>query len=229
MEWANFFAEVCNETVQGKNSLMRSKRVNALHTRLYILESIQKIFRNRPDFKGSPLEERQIIAGTSKDNITSWDLFGSMRGNGRFVNKINNNDINISLALDEIPLTGYIHKMYYQKFLKAYVKAFPQGGAGLATVSRLLAMKRPDQFVCINGKNEDNLRYMFDIKRSKTRHDYDWYWDSVIMTIHHTNWWKAPKPPIYEELKVSVWLGRAAFLDSVAVYQLFPQHRGRFR
>ena len=229
MEWANFFAEVCNETVQGKSSLMRSKRVNALHTRIYIMESVQKIFRNRPNFKSTPLEERQIIAGASKDNDTDWDLFGSMRGNGRFVNRINNNDINISLALDLIPLTGTIRKTHYKKFLKTYIKAFPQGGAGLATVSRLLAMKRPDQFVCINGKNEDNLRYMLDIKRSKTRHDYDWYWEKVIMRIHRANWWKAPRPPIYEELKVSIWLGKAAFLDSVAAYKLFPQQVGRFR
>ncbi len=229
MEWDNFFAEVCNETVQGKNSIMRSKRVNALHTRLYILESIQKIFRNRPNFASSLLEERQIIAGTFLKNDTSWDLFGSMRGNGRFLNKINNNDINISIALDLIPLKGPIQKTDYQMFLEAYIKAFPKGGAGLATVSRLLAMKRPDLFFCINGTNEDNLRNMLGIERGKTRHDYDWYWDRVIMTIHHTNWWKAPQPPIYEELKVSIWLGRAAFLDSVAGYKLFPQHAGRFR
>ncbi len=120
MEWANFFAEVCNETVRGKNSLMRSKRVNALHTRLYILEYIQKIFRNRPNFKNMPTEERQIVAGARLGSDTSWNLFGSMRSNGRFVNKINNNDINISLALDEIPLTGYIHETYYQNFLKTY-------------------------------------------------------------------------------------------------------------
>ena len=229
MEWANFFAEVCNETVQGKNSLMRSKKVNALHARLYILESVQKIFRSRLNFKNTPIEERQIIAGTSKDSDTDWNLFGSMRSNGRFVNKINNNDINISLALDLIPLTGPIHKIHYHNFLKTYIKAFPQGGAGLATISRLLAMKRPDVFVCIYGKNSDNLRYMFDIERSKTSHDYDWYWRKVIMTIHQANWWKAPQPPIYEELKVSVWLGRAAFLDSVAAYKRFPQHIGRFK
>jgi hypothetical protein len=229
MEWANFFSEVCNETVQGKNSVLRSKRVNALHTRLYILESVQKIFRNRPDFQSSSLEERQLIAGTPIDNNTSWDLFGSMQGNGRFVSKINNNDSEISLALDLIPLTGVICKPDYQRFLKVYTKAFPKGGAGLATVSRLLAMKRPDVFVCINGTNEDNLRYMLDIKRSKTRHDYDWYWESVIRTIHHANWWKEPQPPIYEELQVAVWRGRAAFLDSVALYKLFSQHVGRFR
>jgi len=229
MEWANFFSEVCNETSQGKNSVLRSKQVNALHTRLYILESVQKILRNRPDFQSSSLEERQIIAGTIINNDTSWELFGAMHGNGRFVSKINNNDINISLALDQIPLTGAIYKSDYQTFLKAYTKAFPDGGAGLATVSRLLAMKRPDVFVCINGTNEDNLRYMLDIKRSKTRHDYDWYWESVIMTIHHANWWKEPQPPIYEELQVAVWRGRAAFLDSVALYKLFSQHVGRFR
>ena len=229
MEWVNFFAEVCNETIQGANALMRSKSVNALHARLYILECVQNIFKIRPSFEDASLEERQIIAGVFNDGETSWDLFGSMRGNGRYINKVNNNDENISLALDQIPLTGDVSRSRYQQFVKSYIKAFPQGGAGFATVSRLLAMKRPDQFVCINGKNEANLRYMFATKRGKTRHDYDWYWDEMIQTIHHANWWKTPQPPIYEELQMSVWLGRAALLDAVAVYPLFPQQKGRFR
>ena len=73
-----------------------------------------------------------------------------MRGNGKFNKQIGENNIEISNALDEIPLFGQITKNHFNKFIVHFINVFP--GKNLITASRLLAMKRPDVFVCLSSK-----------------------------------------------------------------------------
>jgi hypothetical protein len=95
-------------------------------------------------------------------------------------------------------------------YIEAFAKAFPDGrGHGLATATRLLSMKRPDYFVCLDSANLRGIRADFGLKADV---DYERYWDAIVARILKARWWKSPCP---ESRQASgVWKGRVAFLDS---------------
>ena len=123
---------------------------------------------------------------------------------------INDNDEKLSLALELIPLSGSITREIYLQYIEQYKQAFPQGRHGVATASRLLAMKRPDTFVCLDKKNKGWLCDDFRISHTV---GYEKYWDSIIARIMESAWWNSlpPASPVERE----VWEARAAFLDSI--------------
>ena len=82
----------------------------------------------------------------------------------------------------------------------------------IATASRLLAMKRPDVFVCFDNENKSKLCKDFGITQSNMT--YERYWDEIIERIFDSEWWNSPKPDENEK-NIGIWRGRAAFLDSL--------------
>jgi hypothetical protein len=125
---------------------------------------------------------------------------------------VNANSRGLSQALDPIPLRGEVRRAEYLQFIDAYVRAYPgRRRHGLATATRLLAMKRPDYFVCFDAENRDGLCRAFGIGLG--HHDYERYWDSVIERILISEWWMSPRPTGTKAR--SIWDGRAAFLDSL--------------
>jgi hypothetical protein len=181
--------------------------------RIRVLEASRHLFQQRWSFTKMSREERQGVAGFRQEDDVDWGWFGSMAGAGVFKNRVNENDDNLSRALDAIPLNGEVIREHYTEFINAYVKAFPkERGHGLATATRLLAMKRPDYFVCFDSANQRGLREAFGISLLSS-HDYDRYWDSVVERILISQWWKSPRPTLAQAVKV--WDGRAAFLDSL--------------
>ena len=218
MNWSEFYQKVLMERNEGNNSCLCGENRNALETRIFVLNSVRAIFQNTSRFKDISLEERKIIGGVANESETQWNYFGSMRGNGLFYNRINDNNEYLSLALNEIPLFGKITKNKFKKCVKYYKKAFGEGGrgAGIATITRLLSMKRPDYFVCLNGMNGKRIFKLFGIVKTIEPKEYDRYWDEIVDSIIKSDWWNSRRPSADEELQV--WLGRAAFLDSIAYY-----------
>ncbi|MBD3377603.1 NgoFVII family restriction endonuclease [candidate division KSB1 bacterium] len=201
MEWHEFVDKVNNE----KN--------HPLSSRLQVLELVKSLFRKVDSFNKLNVDERKFIAGIP-NNLrigisVDWGYFGSMKGAGIFKNRIIKNDSNISNALDEIPISGQITKMHYRRFLDYFTRAFK--GNYLATATRLLAMKRPDVFICLNSKNKSALCKNFGIVQKGL--EYERYWDEIIERIYDSQWWQNPKPENKTEKKISD--ARAAFLDSL--------------
>ncbi len=91
------------------------------------------------------------------------------------------------------------------------MKAFPDGGNGIATASRLLALRRPDQLVCFDSKNRVDMCKSFGIM--PTGMDYERYWEEIIERILDSPWWLSDRPGTKRE--AAVWDGRAAMLDSL--------------
>lgn len=133
-----------------------------------------------------------------------------MSGAGYFYHEVNDNNPHLSAALDEIPLTGPISREHYEAYIAEFVQAFPNGRDGVGTASRLLAMKRPDYFVCLNSKNQKELCKDFEIKQ--TGMDYERYWEEIIERIIDSAWWNEPRPK--NALAGSVWDFRAAMSDA---------------
>ena len=186
-----------------------SVNVDTEHTtegRLTVLEEAQRLFSTHSHFNKMIESDRKGIAGFGRIKHIDWLLFGSMKGAGYFKQAINSNSETISLALDEIPLTGEVTHEHFARYLKHFRQSFDN--SGIATATRLLAMKRPDCFVCLDSRNRRQLCEAFDIPKSI---DLDDYWDKVVQRIIDSNWWNAPEPK--QPLERRIWKCRAAFLD----------------
>jgi HKD family nuclease len=203
LRWADYFDRVRTEKDHAPHD-------HSMDGRLRVIRTVQRLFADHQHFNEIDLSGRHKIAGLVMDNDTNYLWFGSMRGAGYFKQAINNNDENLSLALDAIPSAGPVTRDDYLRYITHYQRAFPNGGAGIATSTRLLAMKRPDQFVCLDSRNKEGLCSAFEISRSI---GYEGYWDSIIERVRYSTWWCAPAPQSAVEREV--WQARAAFLDSL--------------
>lgn len=209
MTWADFVKKVKGEspphTFKGRLSLIRDVKT-------FFESNKGKSFNNLSE------GERKCIAGLPKKIQATVNYnydcgwFGSMRGAGKFANRISKNDKNISDALDKIPLTGPVTKGNYDDFIKTYRKTFLTGN-WIATSTRLLAMKRPDTFVCFNSKNSAKLCAALGIKVYGM--NYARYWDDIVTRIRLAKFLQPPKPTIKEKDEGAIWEARVAFLDSL--------------
>jgi len=165
--------------------------------RIEVIKIAKELFKKYNTYSEMKDDDRKFIAGLgyrnepneiiTKDN--DWLLFGSMKGFGIFRHEIIINNENISLALDQIPLNGSISKDNYSNFWEYYKKKFST--TSMASATRLLCMKRPDTFMCLDSANQSKLFRNFGIKGKV---DEDFYWDEVIKRIKNCEWWKTNKP-----------------------------------
>ncbi len=199
LPWPEFFARVRAEQHPPAYPLMQE--------RLQVLRAIRQLFAQEVHFRDLDYVARRKVAGLLKSANPDFLLFGSMQWVGLFKRAVKDNNEEISLALDEIPLEGDIARDQYQRFTDRFLKAFKRSGMALA--SRLLAMKRPDTFVCVNNENREGLAQAFGISPSR---DAQGYWD-LIERIRACTWWKASQPASGDER--DVWRARAAFLDAL--------------
>ncbi len=180
-----------------------------LATRLKVIQSARNLFDNHVHFCDMNDINRQKIAGVigKKDDGVDYLFFGRMTSVRTLPDIINNNNKHLSRALDLIPLDGDISKEIYLKYMDQYRKVF---STGIAIATRLLAMKRPDIFVCLTSRNKGRLYKDFGIQKDVTEVTY---WDSIIERIKESTWWDTPCPK--SQIESEVWQARAAFLDSI--------------
>jgi hypothetical protein len=196
------------------NQFLAAARKDAHHgfeKRCHLLQLARVAFWEHSSFRSMESGLRKTIAGVPNDFDDSWDWFGSMKGHGYYYQAVNANNPHLSNALDRIPLSGPVSRSQYEEYLSEFMKAFPYGRHGVGSASRLLALKRPDQFVCFDSKNQRNLCKDFGIKQ--TAMTYERYWEEIIERIIDSPWWNSPRPR--RERDAIVWDGRAAMLDAI--------------
>lgn len=191
-------------------------RFHARAKRLDVLRSARELFRQYGTLANMPIKDRQGVAGFLKKAEVPWIWFGNMQGARIFKSVVNRNVTSLSLALDQIPLDGQVNKDDYLAFIDRFVVSFPiENGQhkwhGLSTATRLLAMKRPDYFICLDGPNRAKLLEDFGINMKL--HDYEKYWDEIIERVKLSTWWNARRPR--EIAAGQVWDGRTAMLDAI--------------
>jgi len=199
MSWDQFLAKVKEDPHHG------------FKERCELLQLLRLEFIKTGDFASMSLGVRKTIAGLPNDFDHRWGWFGSMSGAGYFHQAINDNNQHLSLALSKVPPHEPLLRTQYDDYVAEFKKAFPNGRHGVGTASRLLALKRPDQFVCFDSKNQKELCKDFGIKQ--TGMDYQRYWEEIIERIMDSPWWKSPRPNDQEASVV--WEGRAAMLDAI--------------
>ncbi|PHV17436.1 hypothetical protein CSQ90_09005 [Janthinobacterium sp. BJB303] len=202
MEWKEYLAAIKKDKSHG------------FKDRLELIAEIREYFQNHHHFNDMDLDVRKGIAGlpSKSKTIKNWAWFGSMKGAGTFAGLINTSNEAFSLALDEIPLVGDIRREHYDRFIEKYLKAYEGGRDGLATATRLLAMKRPDVFLCVDAQNKKRLADDVGIVRADQL-DYERYWDEVVERLMQSPWWQSPEPS--NALEREAWHARAAMLDAI--------------
>lgn len=187
---------------------------HSFEDRLTVLRQVDDYFSHHNHYSDFDLEQQKFTAGISNNISNDFGLFGSMWGAGVYSNRIINRDINISTALDSIPNHGDIILSDYENYISTFKRAFSEGRDGVAGATRLLSMKRPDWFVCMNGKNTANLAFYFNVK--KTNWNYERYWFEIVQRIQDCEWWNSPKPnDSANNNERDAWKFRAAFLDAL--------------
>ena len=151
-----------------------------------MLDIAHDIFASHKSFDDIDSETKKCLAGfqtimPGKADHIDWKWFGSMKGAGDYKHAVNSTDI-IAKAIDRIPLTGEVTKQQFD----AYCKAFAGWNNPLACVTRLLCIKRPDYFICVDSKNKTNLCKAFGISKSSLT--VATYWDKIVMRVREASW-----------------------------------------
>jgi HKD family nuclease len=197
---------------------VRADKHHSVGDRIGVLERAGLLFQTNLSFAGMGRDERRAIAGTYGSTETGidklpWGWFGTMFGQGDFKNLVNNSPNLLSAALDKIPLEGDVQKQDYEVFAVLFKRAFQNKShkGGIATASRLLAMKRPDIFVAVNDANKRQLCDAFGVSYSTL--DLSNYWERIVVPIQLSPWWGHERPR--SPLAGSIWDSRAALLDCI--------------
>ena len=203
LTWSQYLEKIKNEQNNGCNN------------RVFVIKIAKSLFMENKKFHNMNIEERKFIAGIPNrleiEGAQFWAYFGSMKGAGKYKNRIIENDENISIALDQIPLLGQVTRQDYLNFWNYYEKVFNENY--IATATRLLCMKRPDVFLCFDSKNKTNLCNDFGINKTEINKEY--YWDGIIERVFDSNWWQNPYPNPENEKEKIINYARVAFLDSI--------------
>lgn len=209
MSWADYLVQVRSSS---------HPSAHLFKERFGVLTKARALFATGIPYAKWNEDDRKLVAGTlgrkkSQQPGVDYGLFGSMGASGTFANLVIEAPTGLSHALDFIPLMGAVTQDDYDRYCKAFRAAFDQDGrvGGLPTATRLLAMKRPDAFVCIDSANRKDLCENFGVSPSTT--NLENYWQRIIEPMHGDPWWRHPQPS--NAADAEIWLGRAALLDAI--------------
>lgn len=190
--------------------------------RMELLREIQGLFAIVERFSDLSVSQWKAIAGTLGKTEKEanglgghdWGWFGSMGGNGDFAALVKQQNSQLGAALDCIPRKDVVTREAFEEYCRIFHKSFMDAEAHhvgkFPTATRLLAMKRPDMFVCANGKNKGKLAKALNF--APTTLSLENYWDRVIIPIQSSPWYNAPRPNGKDS---ELWDYRVAMLDTI--------------
>ncbi len=203
LSWPSFFREV-SATDPGD-----------LRERIDLLKFLDTQLRTARPFQSLPADVWRIAAGLRKKEDVqrrpeiNAARFGYMGASGEFAHVIKIRHQSIADAVDAIPFgDAPVTRTQFDKYRDRFEAAFTQRKNRIGGFSRLLAMKRPDQFVCLTSQNKRTLTGDFGVPQTVS---YDAYWDRIIVPIRKSAWWNALQPE--EGMERDVWRWRVALID----------------
>lgn len=200
----------------------QQSELHALDERLLLLDYLQEI-------QDKPLSEmtetdRLAFAGKHTNNHShtqfNFDVewFAGTKGAKTFHILLAEQPESFDKALAHIPLVGDVTPAQYRDFVtdfKAifsnYTKDKPAGEkAPLVAATRLLTMRRPDQFIALTNAKIEVLCQGLSIAKFNS-FDFESYWQDMIGTLRTFAWWHQVKPE--DERELTLWRSRAALID----------------
>ena len=197
-------------------------QLHALEERLALLDYIE-VIKTKTLAEMVELERLAFVGKHTSQHchtLYNFDVewFASTKGAKVFQTLIAEQPERFDEALACIPASGDVTPKQYQAFVSVYKKIFsdykadkPAGEkAPLAPATRLLAMKRPDQFIALTNAKIDVLCQGLSIAKFNS-FDFDSYWQDMIGTLRTFAWWHQSEPENEAELKL--WKARAILVD----------------
>jgi len=193
----------------------RQNSIHALDERLRLLSYIDEI-RQKP-LADLIVEDRLVFAGkhTSGHDYSFYNFdvewFACTKGAKVFHVLLEQSPEKFDAALTHIPFTGDVTYEEYQNFVSDFKQIFKEyipeksqnNTAPLAAATRLLAMRRPDQFIALNNNKIDILCQGLSIAKLKNT-DFSSYWHDVIGTLRTFAWWHQAEPEVIIEDKPDI-------------------------
>lgn len=157
---------------------------DSIDTRLRVLREAHGLFEKYKRFYSMPVDDRKRIAGTiGRVKGPEWEFFGTSP-NGNFRHLIIKDGEAIANALDKIPLTGKVTKKMFDEYCDVFYDFWDDP---TASATRLLSMKRPDLFLCFNGKNKRLFSKRTNIPAKELTLKN--YWDIINDGIMKSVWY----------------------------------------
>jgi HKD family nuclease len=219
-DWARINAPLAIMSWSDFAEQARVDRHHDFDKRMQLVRAIQQMFAKTASFGGLAVAEWKGIAGVlgeseaheaGLDNL-DWGWFGSMGGAGTFAELIGRKDRRLAAALDRVPKRGEVSEEQFDAYVTGFTQTFAGSSrtARLGPATRLLAMKRPDTFVCVNGGNTKGLAKALAF--APTTLSLDNYWERIITPIRLAPWYNAPRPAGDD---MELWDARVAMLDAI--------------
>ena len=199
MSWTKYYSAIRND----KNFEFTD--------RLALLEDVSRYFKADGSFAAMDIDTRKTIAGIKNPMNSKAVLFGHMGVNREWKTHVAENYMGLARALECIPTYGEVTDAHFFSYIDAFKQETGYLNA-VALASRLITMKRPDVFCCVDTKNKHSLEDKAGI--SGLAKDYESYWLFISNLVHQCDWWNSPVPQKNKNEK-SAWLGRAALLDAL--------------
>lgn len=200
----------------------QQSELHALNERLALLDYIA-LLNKKPLAEMNELERLAYIGKHTNDHCDTQynfdvEWFASTKTSKVFQTLISIQPEKFDEALKFIPESGDVTPTQYSQFVTAYKSIFtgytvekPAGEkAPLAPATRLLAMKRPDQFIALTNTKIDLLCQGLSIAKFNG-FDFESYWQDMIGTLRTFAWWHQGEPS--DENEIRLWKARAILID----------------
>ncbi len=219
-DWARVTSTLATMSWKDFVKLARQDLYHDFRKRMKLVREIQQMFAKTASFGELTVAEWKGIAGVlgaveaeaARLDDFDWGWFGSMGGAGTFAELIGQQNAAIASALDAIPKRGNVTQAEFNAYVEAFTAAFAGASrtARLGPATRLLAMKRPDVFVCMNAGNTPGLAKALSF--APTTLSLDNYWTRVIEPVHLAPWFNTDRPAGRD---TELWDARVAMLDAI--------------
>lgn len=168
-----------------------------------VTEELQKLWVRHGNLATMPREERRKVAGLD----WNYGYFGGMWGAGRFQQLVNERPRLLDKAVDRVPASP---ALVTKKHFDAFVRNLPALGVAVASGSRLLAMKRPDLFMCVDTANRRRLSETFGFPSARMNTWAGYY--ELHERLWQFSWFKNARP---KGKQGRLWDARVALIDAL--------------
>lgn len=220
MDWARVNSPLATLHWKDFVKLARQDIHHDFKKRMRLVRVVQQMFAKTASFGDLSVAEWKGVAGvlgyreaeTASLDEFDWGWFGSMGGAGTFAELIGQQNMALATALDSIPKRANVTKPQFDAYVKSFTYAFSGSSrtARLGPATRLLSMKRPDVFVCVNAGNKFGLAKALSF--APTTLSLDNYWERVIEPIQQAPWFNEPRPSGRD---MELWDARVSMLDAI--------------
>jgi hypothetical protein len=206
ISWDDYYRLIESQEGRKLQSGYRLSIFNVKESYLKEIEACRAAFRDDGGFSIIPPDSRKLIAGLRPH---SSGLLGSMKGAGIAKSIVSDQADVIASVLDQIPLTGVITAEQARLAVESLTAT---KGIALGVATRLLAVKRPDVFLSVNGGSRPKIADLCSRGAPTNARSYV----DLLSRIWKTPWWNSPMPTNPKQRRV--WSARVALLDS-ALYE----------